>query len=125
MFTAETHQSATSTDKAAILTLIDARRPEHHFGLAGSAAEIESRNLTISLSGDLAFAQGMVCLSGMRQGLDGREQFCLRESMWFERRTEGWRIIHELTSAPLPVDVASASRSMSSSKLRVDWAPQG
>jgi hypothetical protein len=64
MPTAGINSGATACDKVAIFTLIDPRHVGPEFEISEWAAEVESRNLTISLSGDVAFAEAPVCMSG-------------------------------------------------------------
>lgn len=66
--------------------------------------ELESRNFEVSVSGDLAFCYGFLQLSGTKKGPEGRVRFWMRETMGFERRPEGWRIVHEHASVPFYMD---------------------
>jgi ketosteroid isomerase-like protein len=117
MSTTTMHRAVTANDKAEILALIDARR--HH---DQRTLELQSRDLTIWMNGDSAFSQGLVRWWGLQTGWDAPAPFWIRETICFERSLEGWRIVHETASAPLPMDRATAGDSISAGRLRVGWA---
>lgn len=117
MSTPSMHRAVTANDKAEILTLIDARHKTDP-----GAMELQSRDLTIWMNGDSAFSQGLVRWWGTQVGGDNPAPFWTRETMCFERRSEGWCIVHESTSTPLPMDRASADGFVAASRLRIGWA---
>jgi SnoaL-like domain len=116
MTTAAMHFMANSNDRAEILTLMLSR----HLA-AQKAMAVESREVTIRLGGDFAFSDAVVWLARTKPGSEGPARIWMRETMCFERRAEGWRIVGENTSAPLPVDGGMVRESMTGSKLRVGW----
>ncbi len=110
------HRAVTANDKAEILALIGSRQPQQR------AIELESRDLTIWMNGDSAFSQGLVRWSGTQAGWDNAAPFWIRETMCFERRPEGWRIVEEQTSAPFHMDGGVRDEPVNGSRLRVGWA---
>lgn len=112
MTTTTPHSATIPNDRAEILALMHSRHPG-----AQAAMAVESREVTISLGGDFAFSDAVVWMSES----DGPAHVWMRETMCFERRAEGWRIVRENTSAPLPVDASMVRGSMAGSKLRVGW----
>ena len=112
------HGVATSNDRAEILGLIHSRHNADHW----NAGELHSRNLAIKLGTDYAFSQGLVCVSGVRNGTDSQDRFWLRETLWFQRKVEGWRIVDEQRSGRFQLDVGAYVRSSPMTKLRVDWS---
>lgn len=115
------HRAVTANDKAEILTLIDSRYKGHD---DPGSRELQSRDLTIWMNGDSAFSEGLAGWSGAARGQENRAPFWTRETMCFERRPEGWCIVHESTSVPLPMD-RTAGDSATASRLRVGWAFKG
>jgi PhnB protein len=74
----------------------------------------DMKDVAITVSGDIAFAHGFVCIGGTKtdgQAADvwTRQPVCLR------KRSHGWTIVHEHTSTPFYMD--------SSLKAAVDLAP--
>jgi SnoaL-like protein len=118
MPTATMQRSVTANDKAEILGLIDSR----YAGLGVRAAmELHSRDLTIWVSGDSAFSRGLVQWSGTAAGGENPAPFWIWETLCFEHGAEGWRIVHQQTSAPFSVDGAH-DQVIAGTRLRVGWA---
>jgi len=115
MSTSTMHGAATANDRAQILSLIDARTGQ----TVPAATELESRDLTIWMSGDSAFSHGLVRASGTRRP----EQFWISETISFERTPDGWRIVHQHTSSPFYLEAGSHQALTVSNKLRVVWVP--
>jgi ketosteroid isomerase-like protein len=66
--------------------------------------ELESRDLKITVSGDHAFGHGFLRMQGAKKGADRPVDFWMRATYCFERRSDGWRIVHEHTSVPFYMD---------------------
>ncbi|HUD53610.1 MAG TPA: nuclear transport factor 2 family protein [Terracidiphilus sp.] len=66
--------------------------------------EIVPRDLTVTVSGDFAFAHCLLHMSGTKKGPEGSVHFWMRETMCFERIRGSWRIVHEHTSVPFYMD---------------------
>jgi ketosteroid isomerase-like protein len=82
----------------------DQQEKQKWFDTWATPVEIEARNIEVTVSGDFAFAHGFVRLTGTKKGPEGTVQFWMRETMCFERQTDGWRIVHEHTSVPFYMD---------------------
>ena len=118
MSTPNPQRALTANDKAEILTLIHSRHqgrddPEEH--------ELHSRDVTIWMNGDSALSEGLVAWWGAPAGQENPAPFWIRETICFERNTEGWRIVHEQTSAPFLM-AGMSERAIAGSRLRVGWA---
>jgi ketosteroid isomerase-like protein len=68
--------------------------------------EIESRDLNVTVSDDLAFCHGFLHMSGTKKGTDIPVNFWMRETLCLARRGSGWRIVHEHTSVPFYMDAS-------------------
>lgn len=110
------HRIMTANDKAEILALIDSQRKRQN---QSNSVQLQSRYLTIWISGDSVFSRGFARWSGTRTGDHHPAPFWTRETMCLARRPEGWRITHQETSA-LTVDKPEGVGSEGST-LRVDW----
>jgi ketosteroid isomerase-like protein len=66
--------------------------------------EIVPRDLSITVSGDFAFAHCYLHMSGTKRGPEGPVRFWMRETMFFERIRGSWLIVHEHTSVPFYMD---------------------
>jgi len=66
--------------------------------------EIVPRDLSITVSGDFAFAHCFLHMRGTKEGPEGTVRFWMRETMCFERIRGSWRIVHEHTSVPFYMD---------------------
>lgn len=65
---------------------------------------IEPRDFMVTVSGDMAFAQGYMRMQGRKKGADHDVNFWMRETLCLERTGAGWRIAHEHTSVPFYMD---------------------
>ena len=66
--------------------------------------EIEIRDLTIHVGGDIAFSHSLNRLAGNRVG-GSKTDIWMRSTLGFIRSAEGWRIVHGHTSVPFdPAD---------------------
>ena len=66
--------------------------------------EIEPRDFTVRVSGDLAVAQGYMRLSGTKNGAAQSISFWMRVTLCLELAKGGWRIVHEHQSVPFYMD---------------------
>jgi ketosteroid isomerase-like protein len=64
----------------------------------------ESRDLTITISGDLAFCHGFLRLGGTKKGVSQPISFWMRATVCLDRDGGAWRIVHEHTSVPFYMD---------------------
>ena len=64
----------------------------------------ESRDLTITVSGDLAFCHGFLHLGGTKNGVRQPISFWMRATVCLNRDGGAWRIVHEHTSVPFYTD---------------------
>ena len=62
--------------------------------------EIGARDMEITVTGDFAFAHGLLHMHGTKKGADRPVEFWMRETLCLERRRGGWNIVHEHTSVP-------------------------
>jgi ketosteroid isomerase-like protein len=81
----------------------DPGRLELWFASWDSPIASEPRDLTIEVSGDLAYAYGLQHMTGKKQ--DGEEvDLWFRATACFRREREGWRITHMHNSVPFAMD---------------------
>jgi ketosteroid isomerase-like protein len=66
--------------------------------------ELESRDLNLTVNGDYAFGHGFLRMRGTKKFADRPVDFWMRATYCFERKTNGWRIVHEHTSVPFYMD---------------------
>lgn len=66
--------------------------------------ELEPRDLTVKVSGDLAVVHGFVRMSGTKKEAGRHVDFWMRSTLCLEREESGWRITHEHTSVPFYMD---------------------
>jgi ketosteroid isomerase-like protein len=66
--------------------------------------DLESRELKVSISGDLAFCHGSLRLRGTKKGAESEVGFWIRETLCLERIGGEWMIVHEHTSVPFYMD---------------------
>jgi ketosteroid isomerase-like protein len=64
----------------------------------------ESRDLSITISGDLAFCHGFYRLSGHPKAAGRPISFWMRAMACLLRDGDSWRIVHEHTSVPFYMD---------------------
>lgn len=81
----------------------DAARAQQWFDTWAGPIATELRDLTIRHDGDLAWASGLLHLSGERTD-GGPGDFWFRTTLCLERRNGGWRIVHEHNSFPMKMD---------------------
>jgi ketosteroid isomerase-like protein len=85
---------------------IDVREKQAWFESWETPVEITSRDIEVTVSGDLAFARGFLHMSGTKKGAEGQVSFWMRETLCLERRAGQWRIVHEHTSVPFYMDAS-------------------
>ncbi len=68
---------------------------------------IEPREFVVTVSGDMAFAQGYMRMQGRKKSADHDVNFWMRETLCLERTSDGWRIVHEHTSVPFYMDAST------------------
>jgi ketosteroid isomerase-like protein len=66
--------------------------------------QIEPRDSQISVAGNIAFCHGYMRMTGNKKGVDHTLSFWMRETLCFERKGDGWCIVHEHTSVPFYMD---------------------
>jgi ketosteroid isomerase-like protein len=66
--------------------------------------DCESRDLTITISGDFAFCHGFFRLGGTKKGVGQPISFWMRATVCLHRDGGEWRIVHEHTSVPFYMD---------------------
>lgn len=66
--------------------------------------DLESRDFSVTVSGDFAFCHGFLRMSGTKKGAEGAVNFWMRETLCLERTGSGWQIVHEHTSVPFYMD---------------------
>ena len=117
----DVHKAHQSKDAAAVVApytrdavIFDLAPPLSHRGIDLQELEawldtwegpvdLETRDFSITVSGDLAFCHGFYRLSGTKSG-GGPVSVWTRATVCL-RRTEGaWRIVHEHTSVPFYMD---------------------
>ena len=82
---------------------LDPGRLELWFASWDSPIASEPRDLTIEVSGDLAYAYGLQHMTGKKQ--DGEEvDLWFRATACFRRDGDGWRITHMHNSVPFAMD---------------------
>jgi ketosteroid isomerase-like protein len=66
--------------------------------------DFESRDLNITVSGDVAFAHGFYRLSGTPKAAGRPISFWMRATVCLSRSRDSWHIVHEHTSVPFYMD---------------------
>jgi ketosteroid isomerase-like protein len=66
--------------------------------------DCESRDLSITVSGDFAFCHGFYRLGGTPRAAGRPISFWMRATVCLSRRGGAWRIVHEHTSVPFYMD---------------------
>jgi ketosteroid isomerase-like protein len=66
--------------------------------------DCESRDLSITVSGDFAFCHGFYRLSGTPKAAGRPVSFWMRATVCLRRDGGAWRIVHEHTSVPFYMD---------------------
>ena len=81
----------------------DPNRLEIWFASWDSPIVSEPRDLTVEVSGDLAYAYGLQHMTGKKMG--GEEvDLWFRATACFRREADGWRITHMHNSVPFAMD---------------------
>ena len=62
------------------------------------------RDFKVTVRGDLAFAHGLLRMSGTKKGSEGKVSFWMRETVCLERVAGAWKIVHEHASVPFYMD---------------------
>ncbi len=83
---------------------VDVEEKQRWLDSWATPVEIESRDLRVTISGDLAFVHGFIRLRGTKKGPEGPVDFWMRETLSLERQKGTWRIVHEHTSVPFYMD---------------------
>jgi len=65
---------------------------------------IETRDFSVTVSGDLASCHGYLRMSGTKKGAENAVDFWMRETLCLELRGGNWQIVHEHTSVPFYMD---------------------
>lgn len=81
----------------------DLVRAQQWFDTWDGPITTEMRDLVIKTNGDLAFAYGLLHMSGKRVN-GGESDFWARTTICLERRHGEWRIVHEHNSFPMLMD---------------------
>lgn len=81
----------------------DPARAQQWFDTWDGPITTELRDLVLSANGDLAFAFGLLHMSGKRAN-GGKEDFWSRTTICLQRRDGEWRIVHEHNSFPMLMD---------------------
>lgn len=82
---------------------VDPARAEQWFDTWDGPIDTELRDLVIKVEGDIAFAFGLLHMSGRRT--DGSQgDFWSRTTLCLERRNGEWKILHEHNSFPMLMD---------------------
>ena len=81
----------------------DPGRLEHWFATWDSPIVSEPRDLTVEVSGDLAYAYGLQHMTGKKKGGDEVDLW-FRATACFRREADGWRITHMHNSVPFAMD---------------------
>jgi ketosteroid isomerase-like protein len=66
--------------------------------------EIEPSDLSITISGDIAFCYGYLRMTGNPKSAPQRVDFWMRETLCLNREAGSWRIVHEHASVPFYMD---------------------
>ena len=66
--------------------------------------ERESRDFSITISGNTAFGQGFYRLGGNKKGVSEPISFWMRATLRLRREDNAWRIVHEHISVPFYMD---------------------
>lgn len=81
----------------------DPAQLEEWFATWDSPIVSEPHDLTIEVSGDLAYAYGLQHMSGKKKGGDEVDLW-FRATACFRREADGWRITHMHNSVPFAMD---------------------
>lgn len=88
-------------------------------GSAKASVCIEPRDVNIAVSGDLAYCNCYLQMSGTKSGAEGTVIFWMWETLCLERKAGTWRITYEHTSVPFhPISPSTVSRAVDSAHRR-------
>ncbi len=83
---------------------VDRKQTQDWLDSWATPIDLEPRDFTVVVSGDIAFCHGFLRMTGTKKGAEGKVDFWMRETLCFERKLEAWRIVHEHTSVPFYMD---------------------
>ncbi|MGA2086833.1 MAG: nuclear transport factor 2 family protein [Terracidiphilus sp.] len=83
---------------------IDAKEKQAWYDSWSTPVDIDPRDLSVIVSGDLAVCHGFLHMNGTKKGPEGKVSFWMRETLCFRRHGSVWRIVHEHTSVPFYMD---------------------
>lgn len=78
------------------------RRGGRVFSLAWRNREVRVARASVHAGGDIAFATGLLDCGGTEGGRP--VEYTLRLTLGLTRTPDGWRIVHEHSSEPMPFD---------------------
>jgi ketosteroid isomerase-like protein len=83
---------------------IDAKAKQAWLDTWEGPVELEPRDNTLTISGDLAIAQGYTRMSGKPKTAPQPISFWLRDTICLKRGRDGWKIVHLHSSVPFHMD---------------------
>jgi ketosteroid isomerase-like protein len=83
---------------------IDLEEKQAWYESWATPVDLESRDLQVTVSGDLAFCHGYLRMTGTKKGADKPVNFWMRETLCLGRIGGEWKIVHEHTSVPFYMD---------------------
>jgi ketosteroid isomerase-like protein len=83
---------------------IDIKEKQAWFDSWATPVDLESRELTITISGDVAFCHCYLRMTGTKKGVEGSVSFWMRETICLQRIAGKWKIVHEHSSVPFYMD---------------------
>lgn len=83
---------------------IDLKEKQAWYDSWATPVDLESCDLRVTVSGDLAFCHGYLRMTGTKKGAEGAVSFWMRETLCLERKGSEWKIVHEHTSVPFYMD---------------------
>lgn len=75
---------------------------DEFFPWHGGTGKFALRELSVHAGGDIAFATGLLDCGGTEGGRP--VEYTLRLTLGLTRTPDGWRIVHEHSSEPMPFD---------------------
>jgi PhnB protein len=85
---------------------IDLEEKQAWYESWATPVDLESRDLKVIVSDDLAFCHGYLRITGTKKGADKPVNFWMRETLCLERIGGEWKIDHEHTSVPFYMDAS-------------------
>ena len=83
---------------------IDLEEKQAWFDSWQTPVSLESRDLKVTVNGNLAFVHGFLRMTGTKKGAEREVDFWMRETLCLERVAGAWKIVHEHTSVPFYMD---------------------